>query len=243
MVNTKDNSKNLPSATTLAGSGRRTTPRSGSRQTKPTEKKNEELEKQNEATEQSIEKVSETLFEDVLLDAKLPNECDEIDLDLMEDHTCEAIGKLSVTKVQGMYARYQLQWQQFVEKKKIKNEVSDVKLLDFFKSIRKKYAPSTLWVIYSCLNSYFIDKYGKNLREMPRLTKYLKKETHLYVAKQSLVFKPDEIHSVLIHCVNSKDPHYTHMGVTIALMYYGLLRSTDVLQVKCNDVSIEKKRL
>ena len=119
MVRTKQNkqTKNLPSATTLAGNGRGTTPRSGSRQTKPTEARKEQLEAENKLTEESIVRVAESL-QDVLIDAKLPAASDEIDLDMMEDVTCKAMEKLSVSKVNNMYTRYQLQWKEFVKKKK-----------------------------------------------------------------------------------------------------------------------------
>ena len=116
----------------------------------------------------SVEKVADNL-EEVLMVSKLPKESESMDLDLMEEHCCKAMDKLSVKKVNNMYARYQEQWKVFVRKKKVKDEYNDIKLLEFFKSIRNNYSPSTLWVIYSCLNSYFIDEYGKNLKNLPRL--------------------------------------------------------------------------
>ena len=96
-----------------------------------------------------------------------------------------------------------------------------------------------LWVIYLCLNAYFIDKFGKDLR----LTRYLKQETHCYVAKQLKVFKPEQIHTVLMFCVNSKDPQDTLLGIAVSLMYYGLLRSTDVLKINLEDVRLGGTKL
>ena len=62
----------------------------------------------------------------------------------MEDHCCAAMDSLSVKRVNNMYARYQEQWKFFERKKKIKQEYDDKKLLEFFKQIRNKYAPSSL---------------------------------------------------------------------------------------------------
>ena len=67
--------------------------------------------------------------------------------------------------------------------KNIKDEMDDVYLTAFFQSIKRKYAGSTLWVVYSCINSYMIDKYGANLKNMVYLTKYIKTKTSHYVAK------------------------------------------------------------
>ena len=73
------------------------------------------LEEKNRSTEESIAKVTEKL-DDVLISAKLPKESDEINLETMEDLTCDSMDSLVVNKVKNMYARYQLQWKLFVEK-------------------------------------------------------------------------------------------------------------------------------
>ena len=91
-----------------------------------------------------------------------------------------------------------------VDENKVKNEVSDQDLVEFFKAHRARYAPSTLWVIYACLNSYFIDKFGINLNALPHLTRYLKGQTHLYASKKSKCFSSEKVHAVLMHCSNSK---------------------------------------
>ena len=59
-----------------------------------------------------------------------------------------------------MYTRYQNLWTAFVANNNIENEHDDVALVRFFKSIQSRYSPNTLWVIYGCLNSRFIDNYG-----------------------------------------------------------------------------------
>ena len=86
----------------------------------------------------------------------------------------------------------------FVAKKLKKN------LTAFFNSIKTKYATSTLWVIYSCINSYMIDQYGSNLRSLVRLTRHMKMKTSYYVSKKSGTFSAEQIHEVIAHCMNNK---------------------------------------
>ena len=80
-------------------------------------------------------------------------------------------------RVKKMYTRYQNLWTAYVANNNIENEFDDVALVKFFRSIQGRYSPNTLWVVYSCLNSRFIDEYGVNLKGLPRLHKYLKQQT------------------------------------------------------------------
>jgi len=59
-----------------------------------------------------------------------------------------------------------------------KEECNDKNLRDFFKGLEEKYAPSTLWVVLSCVNCYFVEKFGKKLKEFPHQTSFLKNKTH-----------------------------------------------------------------
>ena len=74
---------------------------------------------------------------------------------------------------EAMHKRYQNLWHDYFCHKKTKDELKDVVLTAFFKSIKTKYAASTLWVIYSCINSYMIDQCGCNLRSLVRLTRHI----------------------------------------------------------------------
>ena len=75
------------------------------------------------------------------------------------------------------YKRYQNLRQDYICQQNIKNEMDYVCLMAFFQSIKRKYAGSTLWVVYSCINSYMNDKFGANLKNLVCLTKYIKTET------------------------------------------------------------------
>ena len=97
-----------------------------------------------------------------------------------------------------MYTHYQNLWTAFVANNKLANEYDDVALVRFFKGIEGRYSPNTLWVIYSWLNSRFIDNYGVNLKGLPRLHKYLKQQMQIYVATKTKTFSAKEIDAIVL---------------------------------------------
>ena len=121
-----------------------------------------------------------------------------------------------------------------------KEECNDKNLRDFFKGLEEKYAPSTLWVVLSCVNCYFVEKFGKKLKEFPHLTRFLKNKTHRYVITKSKVLTPEQIQEGLMRCMHDDDKNKTHLGVTFAFLYFGLLRTCDMLKVQMNDVTLDK---
>ena len=76
--------------------------------------------------------------------------------------------------------------------------MDDVCLTAFFQSIKKKYARSTLWIIYCCINSFMIDKFGAKMKNFVHLTKY-KTETLHYMTKKLKTFSAEQIHDVIAH--------------------------------------------
>ena len=113
-------------------------------------------------------------------------ELDKIDLENMIEETEKMVLKKK-KDVKKMYSKYQILWTSFVANNNISNEYNDVALVRFFKSIQGRYSPNTLWVVYSCLNSRFIDNYGVNLKGLARLHKYLKQQTQLPSAQKRLI--------------------------------------------------------
>ena len=118
--------------------------------------------------------------------------------------------------------------------------MDDICLIAFFQSIKRKYAGSTLWVIYSCINSYMIDKCGTNLKNLVPLTKYIETKTLHHVAKKSKIFLAEKILEVIAHSMytETNDPKLTLYGVCIAVMYYGLLRMNKASLIKVEDARI-----
>ena len=103
----------------------------------------------------------------------------KVDYESLTGKTAKMILKRKDAKVNKMYARYQNLWRVFVANNNIIEVYDDVTLVRFFKSRQNRYSPSTIWVVYSCLNSRFINEFGINLNH-PH--KFLKNQTQLYVA-------------------------------------------------------------
>ena len=123
-----------------------------------------------------------------------------------------------------------------MSKKNVQNEYNGVKLMKFSNPLKHKYSSNTLWVIFSCINSSFIDRFGLNLKGLPRLKKFLKQQTNKYIAEKSATFSAEEIHQVLLHLQEQNMPHAMLYGVAIALLYYGLLRANEVQELQVKDV-------
>ena len=117
-----------------------------------------------------------------------------------------------------MYERYQNMWFEYREENKIEIELDDKYLLDFFQKQKYNFAPSTIWVIYSCINSYFIETHNINLKTFPRLTKYLKNITSKHVCKKSMTLDSKQVDSVISTCMDSDEPYMHLMGVCIVLL-------------------------
>ena len=74
-------------------------------------------------------------------------------------------------------------WKGYVRGKTIANHDGSVK--GIFKSVRGHCAPSSLWVIYSCVNTYFQEPHRGNLKMFPRLQRYMKAQSSKYVCSKS----------------------------------------------------------
>jgi len=68
----------------------------------------------------------------------------------------------------------------------------------FFVTQGMVYCPSSLYVIYSCINHWFISTYGFKLNSLLKVNRYLKAVTSSYVCKKSKVFSPEEIDALLM---------------------------------------------
>ena len=118
----------------------------------------------------------------------------------------------------------------------MRDEYNDVTLVSYFEGLKGSYAPSTKWVIYCCINSRMIDI---NLKGLPRLRKYLKMQTQLYVAKKSKTFDAKQIHHILTVLQDSDEPKKNLEGVATALLYHGLLRINEAKKLIVDDVTIK----
>ena len=59
------------------------------------------------------------------------------------------------------------------------------------------------------------------------------------MSNKSKTFSEKEIDTILMYLQDKKEPKETLQGVAIALLYFGLLRSTEVQMIQMDDVKVE----
>ena len=133
-------------------------------------------------------------------------------------------------------------WNNYIDKNNILEEYNNVELLKFFNEIKARYSPCTLWVIYSCINVWFIDHYDKNQKGLVRLRKFLTLETNKYVAKKLKTLMIDEAHQALKTLNGMNTPNATLQIVSIALLCYGLLCANNVKNFKVGDMVLSEEK-
>ena len=143
-------------------------------------------------------------------------------------------------KVNAMYARWQKKWFDFVKKNKVDDIFNDLNMVAFFDELLN-YQPSTLWVAYSCINSWYKLNHNLNLNTWGRLREYLKNRTKDCIANKAATFSNEEIDKAVLMYFSSGDERDLLKSVTILLAYYGLLRMADLMKIKAKDVMYNKK--
>ena len=107
-------------------------------------------------------------------------------------------------------------------------------LVNFFKYLRleKKFASTTLWTWYSCINSMMKRKYNVKLQNLPRLTMLLK-GFDTDVKEKAHIFDEDEIKTFMLADMESAY-WLVRQAITIVAFFGGLR-----LQ-ECQDLKLEK---
>jgi len=128
-----------------------------------------------------------TTVEDMLVD--YPNsdkKTMESDSIAFQEEITQMMDKMFQNKKNSyMYTRYQRLWVTYYAlvnelNKHTSKDLLDQKLYEFFVHQGQKYTPSTLYVMYSCINYYFIVNFGYKLNTMLRLQRFLKLNTSTY---------------------------------------------------------------
>ena len=229
-------SNNLPSTILLDGRGR--IPRDPSRRSLRSSPKPSTI--AQEVEEMTLEKYAAKVtkeVDDMMIDKDVAGE----DTSFTED-IYEVLNREKKEGVRKMYKRYQQVFFEFNELKQVHDKeimFSDKNMLSFFRFCRAKYAPSTLWVIYSCINEMAQSMLGCDLRSRVLVSKYLKSQSSHYITKKSKTFTADQMHHAIMMCQESNDPSETLLGVGVSLQYYGLLRSADLKNILIEDVEIQ----
>ena len=109
----------------------------------------------------------------------------------------------------------------------------------FFDGLKGKYAPGTLWVIFSCLNSNFVEKYGISIKGLPRSKKCLKKQTSGYACTKADTFNADKMFEVLTKLQETDSPKSTLQAIAITLLDYRLLQSFKIRMIQVKDVILK----
>ena len=65
--------------------------------------------------------------------------------------------------------------------------------------------------------------------------------TDKYVTRKAATFSPEQVHEAIVRLSESNNPRQRLGAMHILLSYYGLLRMNDVLKIKSDDISYDKK--
>ena len=160
--------------------------------------------------------------DDILLDVRdEEDKVKDVDHNVVIATTTDVLNNSENGNVNKMYRRYQAKWIAYMKQVNlvdIKNENEvDKALLGFFIEQSTHSSPSTLYVIYSCVNSWFIMNHGYRINDCLRVNKYLKAATSRYVARKSKVLKVDEVDLLLRFCMKSSYHEDTLLGVCLSL--------------------------
>jgi hypothetical protein len=102
----------------------------------------------------------------------------------------------------------------------------------YFLRLEKKYASSTLWTYYSCLNSMMKWKYNFKLQELPRLTMLLK-EFDTDIKNKAPIFEETQLKAFML---GNMEPSYWLVRQAISIVsFFGGLRIQE-----CQDLVLER---
>ena len=118
----------------------------------------------------------------------------------------------------------------------------------FFVVLHHKYSGSSLWTIYSCVNSWYKATHGFDLKTMPMVTALMKTVTANHVIKKAPTFTSNEISTIFkglkkdVEARGFEGNKALVRLVGVALAYYGLCCSADLMNLQHEDVrKCEKK--
>ena len=103
---------------------------------------------------------------------------------------------------------------------------------------RKLFSPGTFWCIFSCVRSYILVQSKIDIKKYMLLRKLIKSLTMTHLAKKAGVFTAEEMKRVLYDFYDESDPKQLVSKVAVALLYYGLLRRCESLQIQLMDIEM-----
>ena len=141
---------------------------------------------------------------------------------------------------EGSRGNYSKQWQLFLDFSKDPNMYEDrmpteKEMIDYFNHLRLTLnrASSTLWNIYSILNSVIKGKYGKKLQIYTRLTSIIK-SYDIDTKKKAKIFTYEEFEKFIE--TGMDDPYWLVRKVLVIISYFGGLRLTEAMNIKLEKI-------
>jgi len=112
---------------------------------------------------------------------------------------------------------------------------TESEFLAFFRDLRvnKKRASSSMWTVFSMINSTCKAKYGLNLQTFPRITTLLK-SYDCDIKKKALTFTSEDIEQFINNSA-LVGPYWMVRKVTVIVAFFGGLRHTEAM-----DLELEK---
>ena len=113
----------------------------------------------------------------------------------------------------------------------------EIDFLQYFDYLRteKKLESSTIWSIYSSLNSLHQREYGEKLQVYPRVTQLLKTYNSSYVRKVASTFQKDELDCFLKMELTSA--YWIVRKAVVSLAICGGLRCAEIREINFTDVA------
>lgn len=144
--------------------------------------------------------------------------------------------------------KYNNYWRMYLKyaNERSQTETSDITVMHFFVDMleKKKFGLGSVFSIYACVNAGFQREFGINLNQNKELMKLLINLTKYYQPTKTRILTEHEMEKVFTEIFDPKKHDDLLYLVTIALMYYGLLRQNEVHAIKVQDVTIvEDKKI
>ena len=171
------------------------------------------------------------------------NKCPKIDQNSESNGSIQAIqDEVFNCKSVAIYTTWKNRFSEFLEKEERKESLESV--LIFMKNLSGKYAPSTLWQAYSCLNKYYTTyKNWKSFNEVPILKSFIKAiEKKGQPKQQSKVISKEDIFK-FFDADHNEQPQLLAKKVVALIGYYGGLRCVELVNLLFSEVKVSANEI
>lgn len=107
-------------------------------------------------------------------------------------------------------------------------------ILGYLGELSNKYAPSTLWSIFSMIKSTLLAYHGKDVRSFEKVQAFLKQKSSKHKAKKSEVFTRDQFERFFRE---ADDKEYLHLKLVAFFGLFGACRKGELSRMKVEDIT------